>query len=83
MESRPNSVPITSNLFGVFSARSKHIESLLAKRNALLDKTKRNQSEEKCLTALERELDSLPTAENHEDQAAMDLIRRAAARLRE
>ena len=74
---------LTSNLFGVSSARSKHIESLLAKRNALLDKTKRNQSEEKCLTALERELDSLPTAENHEDQAAMDLIRRAAARLRE
>ena len=74
---------LTSNLFGVSSARSKHIESLLAKRNALLDKTKRNQSEEKCLVALEKELESLPTAEHQEDQAAMDLIRQAATLLKE
>ena len=73
---------LTSELFGV-PARSKQIESLITERNALLDKTIRSKSDEKRLKVLEEELDSLPTAENHEDQAAMDLIRLAAARLRE
>ena len=72
---------LTSDLFGI-PARSRQIESVIAKRNALLDKTKRNQSEEKCLVALEKELESLPTAEHQEDQAAMDLIRQAATLLK-
>ncbi len=74
---------LTSELFGVPSARRKHVESLIASRNALLDKTRRTRSEEDRLNALDKELENLPTAENHEDRAAMDLIRRMAAKLRE
>ena len=70
---------LTSELFGVPSARSPHIERLIKERHALLDKSKRSLQEEKQLRKLENELDSLPTAERHEDQEAMDLIRRAAA----
>ena len=73
---------LISDLFGV-PTRGEHIESLIVERNALLGKMKRNQSEEKRFIALEKKLESLPTAEHKEDQAAMDLIRRAAARLRE
>ena len=70
---------LTSELFGVPSARSPRIERLIKERHALLDKSKRSLQEEKQLRKLENELDSLPTAERHEDQEAMDLIRRAAA----
>lgn len=73
---------VTSELFGVPSARRRRVESLIANRNALLDKTKRTRSEEDRLNALDKELENLPTAENHEDRAAMDLIRQAAARLK-
>ena len=73
----------TSNLFGVPSARSPQYESLIAEHHGLLDKTRRSKAEEKRLKELDKELDALPTAENHEDQAAMDLIRRMAANLRE
>ena len=78
---RPDQI-LTSDLFGITSARSPQYERLIAERNILLDKMSRNASEEKRLKILEKELDSLPTAENHEDQAAMDLIRRAAAHLK-
>ena len=73
---------LTSNLFGV-PARSPRIENMITERNALLDKEKRSRSEQRRLKALEEELDSLPTAENYEDQKAMELIRQAAALLEE
>lgn len=78
---RPDQI-LTSELFGT-PARSPKYERLITERNALLGKMKRNASEEKRLKILEAELDGLPTAENHEDQAAMDLIRRMAIKLRE
>ena len=78
---RPDQI-LTSELFET-PARSPQYERLIAERHALLDKTRRNSSEEKRLKILEKKLDNLPTAENQEDQAAMDLIRRAAAKLRE
>ena len=73
---------LTSDLFGV-PTRSESIERLIAERHALLDKTSWSPSEEKRLKVLDKELDSLPTAEDPEDQAAMDLIRRMATKLRE
>ena len=73
---------LTSDLFDI-PARSKEIENLITERHTLLDKTERSRSEEERLVILEEELDHLPTAENHEDQAAMDLIRRMTATLRE
>lgn len=72
---------LTSDLFGV-SARSPRIEALRDERNKLLDKLRRSPSDKKRLRELEEELDNLPTAERHEDQEAMDTIRRAAALLK-
>jgi hypothetical protein len=69
---------LTSELFGVTSARSPDIERLIIERNTLLNKLKRNQADEARLRELELALDNLPTAERHEDQEAMDLIRQAA-----
>ena len=73
---------LTSDLFGLASARNPRIEGVITERNTLLDKLKRTPKEEKRLRALERELDNLPTAERHEDQEAMDFIRQAAALLK-
>lgn len=78
---RPDQI-LTSDLFGITSARSPRYARLMEERNALLDKTRRSTSEEKRLKNLEMELDGLPTAESHKDQAAMDLIREAAAHLK-
>ena len=71
---------LTSDLFGV-PTRSPHIESLMDKRDRLLDKPELNTSDKKQLRELEEKLDNLPTAERYEDQEAMDTIRKAAALL--
>src|SRR5262249_32648649 len=69
---------LTSDLFGITSARDPYTESLIAERNTLLDKLDRNPEDEARLRELEHELDNLPTAERHEDQETMDPIRQAA-----
>jgi len=74
---------LTSALFDIKSARSPRIERLIEERHALLDKLRRSPQEEDRLRELEEELDDLPTAERQEDQEAMDLIRQAAALLKE
>ena len=89
VENRPSFVKawrvdqiLTSDLFGV-PVRSKQIERWVAERNDLLGKKRRDESEEKRLKVLDEKLEGLPTAENREDQDAMDLIRRMATKLRE
>ena len=88
IENRPHFVKswrvdqiLTSDLFGV-SARNRHVESLIAERNSLLDKLGRSQAEEDQLRELEHELDDLQTTELYEDHEAMKLIRQAAALLK-
>jgi energy-coupling factor transporter ATP-binding protein EcfA2 len=73
---------LTSDLFGLASARNLRIEGLITERNTLLDKRKRTPKEEKRLRELEHELDNMPIAERREDQEAMDFIRQAAALLK-
>jgi energy-coupling factor transporter ATP-binding protein EcfA2 len=73
---------LTSDLFGLASARNPCIEGLITERNNLLDKLKRTPKEEKRLRELEHELDNMPIAERREDQEAMDFIRHAAALLK-
>ena len=73
---------LASDLFDI-PTRSKPIQKLIRERDGLLDKMNRNQSEEDRLKLLEEKLDQLPTAEEAEDQAAMDLIRSVAASLRD
>ena len=72
---------LTSLLFGLTSSRSGHIESLRVRRAELLDKNERSQEEEDTLNDVRRQLNELPTAEDPDDQVAMDLIRRFASHL--
>ncbi len=73
---------LASDLFDI-PTRSGSIQKLIKERDELLDKMKRNQSEEERLQLLEEKLDLLPTAESPEDRAAMELIRSVAARLKD
>ena len=73
---------LASDLFDI-PPRSKYIGDLIRERNELLDRAVRSQSDEARLNFLDHELDSLPTAEDPEDRAAMDLIRSVAASLKD
>jgi hypothetical protein len=70
---------LTSEYFGVTSARDERIETLINERYSLLDKLKRSPVEEQRLRQIDSELERLPTATTPQDQEAMDVIRRAAA----
>ena len=73
---------LASDLFGI-PTRSRSIERLIENRDDLLDKADRDDFDEKRLKSIEEMLEFLPTAEDPEDQAAMDLIRKVATNLRE
>ena len=68
---------LTSELFGIHS-RSPRIEKLINERYDLLDKTERTPEETQRLRELDEELDNLPTGSSHEDNEAMEIIRKAA-----
>ena len=73
---------LSSELFGV-PTRSPPIEAMREERNALADLVDRSPSQENRLRFLRNELDRLPAAEDAEDRAALDLIRRVANELQE
>ena len=72
---------LASGLFDI-PTRSPAIEKMRHERDELLDRIVRNDDEERRLNELENQLSKLPTAENSDDQEAMDVIRRAAEKLR-
>ena len=72
---------LASDLFGI-PTRSRKIEELARERDELLEKLDRTQAEEGRLNELTRRLDALRSAEDPDDQAAMDLIRSVAASLK-
>lgn len=74
---------LTSDLFGLRSARGPRVERLLDERARLLAKPAPSAAERARLREIEAELEPLPTASLPEDQEAMDIIRRAASRLRQ
>ena len=73
---------ITSDLFGLDSARSPAVAEKQTRRAALLEKPALTPAERDALDRLNEEALAMPTAESHEDNEAMDIIRRAAERLR-
>ena len=73
---------LTSGLFGLRTSRRLEIEQLILEREEILEKPERNSQDDNRLRYLDEKLDTLPTAESHEDQEAMDIIRRAAALLK-
>ena len=72
---------LTSELFGLDSARPPQIEAPLKERRALLAKPRLTGRDRARLAELEAQIGELPAGESAEDRRAMELIRRAAARL--
>ena len=72
---------ILVGLFGLETARSLRIEALMKEREELLEKDPITQQDSERLREIADELSMLPTAESPEDQAAMKIIRQAAANI--
>ena len=72
---------LTSELFGLESARPPQIEEPLKERRGLLAKSRLNSRDRARLAELEAQIGELPAGESAEDRRAMELIRRAAAKL--
>ena len=69
---------LTSDLFGLKTARAPQYDELIARREAILAKPSLDAQDRAALDRLE---DALPAGERTEDRRAMDVIRRAAAKL--
>jgi energy-coupling factor transporter ATP-binding protein EcfA2 len=74
---------LTSELFGLKSARPPQIEQLLSQRRALLSKRDLTDEDRAQLARLDIELGELPAGETAEDVEALETIRRFAAHLRD
>lgn len=74
---------LTSDLFGLESARPKFVLDWQAERDGLLEIENRSDGQEARLVELETKIADLPTADSHEDQEAMGLIRETARILRD
>lgn len=69
---------LTSDLFGLESARPPQLDPLLQERTRLLSKSKLSKRDKERLAQLEEQMGDLPVGETWEDLKAMDIIRRAA-----
>lgn len=69
---------LTSDLFGLETARPPEFENLLKERNKILGKSKLTKVDERRLKQLDTAIGNLPTGETPEDAKAMEIIRRAA-----
>lgn len=73
---------LTSDLFGLESARPPQLDNLLAGRTKILSKARLTKKDKEKLQKIESEIGELPTGETPEDIEAMDVIRRADERLK-
>ena len=73
---------LTSDLFGLESARPPDLDPALKERTRLLSKTRLTAKDKVRLRELEAEIGTLPTGETTQDMDAMDIIRRAAELLK-
>jgi len=73
---------LTSDLFGLESARPPEMDELLAERTKILSKGRLTKKDKERLEEIEARIGSLPTGETPEEIEAMDVIRRAAERLK-
>ncbi len=72
---------LTSDLFGLPSARSAALDEAIERRKQLLAKARLTAKDRRELSALEEQIGDLPTGVTPADIRAMDIIRRAAAKL--
>lgn len=73
---------LTSDLFGLETARPPEYDALIQDRNRLLSKDTLDEGDRARLGQLESRISELPAGETPEDLEAMEIIREAAARLR-
>jgi len=73
---------LTSDLFGLESARPPQMDAALAERDRLLAKSRLTKADRARLTRLEHQIGDLPTGETPADMEAMDIIRRTAELLK-
>lgn len=73
---------LTSDLFGLDSARPPGYARMLEERRVLLSKKRRSKADKLRLAELDAALDAMPAGESATDREAMDIIRRAAERLK-
>jgi energy-coupling factor transporter ATP-binding protein EcfA2 len=69
---------LTSDLFGLETARPPEYDEALAERNRILGKSRLTKKDEQRLEELDARIGDLPTGETPQDMEAMDVIRRAA-----
>lgn len=69
---------LTSDLFGLESARPPQMDSALQERTKILGKSRLTETDKERLKTLEVEIGELPTGETPSDMEAMDIIRQAA-----
>ncbi|MCY1083515.1 AAA family ATPase [Archangium lansingense] len=74
---------LTSDLFGLETARPPQLEKLLEERTALLSKPRLTPKDKARLRELESKIGPLPTGETKTEREALDLIQRAAERMRD
>lgn len=74
---------LTSDLFGLETARPPQLEELLKERTALLSKPRLTQRDKTRLNELESMIGPLPTGETKTEREALDLIQRAAERMKD
>lgn len=73
---------LTSDLFGLETARPPQVEEAIKKRAELLSQTSLTAKEEELVYSLEKQIGDLPVGETAEDIKAMELIRKAASKLK-
>ena len=74
---------LTSDLFGLETARPPALDEAMRERKKILTKSRLTANDRKKLATLEAQIGILPTGETTEDIEAMDIIRRAAGRLKQ
>ncbi len=73
---------LTSDLFGLRSARPPQLDKLLAERTALLSKARLTAKDKARLEELKAEIGPLPAGETQTEREALDIIQRFAERVR-
>ncbi|WP_157774740.1 AAA family ATPase [Melittangium boletus] len=74
---------LTSDLFGLETARPPQVEEFLKERTALLSKARLTKKDEARLRELDSAIGPLPTGETKTEREALDLIQRAAERMQD
>lgn len=73
---------LTSDLFGLKTARPPEFDEIIERRNDLLAKPSLNAEDRAQLRSLEDQIEELPAGETPADLEAMEIIRQAAAKLK-